>query len=100
HTRSKRDWSSDVCSSDLDANCELKLILDEKAFTSCKTDATLQRARELANLLLVFAQDAPQVSPAFVAEMKEVLTNLEAIPTNPRSEERRVGNERIAEMSQ
>ena len=24
-----------------DANYELKLILDEKAFTSCKTDATL-----------------------------------------------------------
>lgn len=66
-----------------DANCELKLILDEKAFTSCKTDATLQRARELANLLLVVGQDAPQVSPAFVAEMKEVLTNLEAIRTSP-----------------
>src|SRR5699024_11584904 len=64
HTRSKRDWSSDVCSSDLD-HAEFSLV-DEKRDVICRRDAVFTH-------LVIFTH---------VVEFHKM-----------RSEERRVGKE-------
>src|SRR5690349_23123584 len=80
HTRSLRDWSSDVCSSDLQATG------GEKAEVDHVYDVPAELAKDLTGYR--HDQDIPGVS----GDVLEVL-----VPTNEprrsRSEERRVGNE-------
>src|SRR5207249_5273848 len=78
HTRSKRDWSSDVCSSDLD----LLSALDDpavavrftlvgavgRAAANGKALRPEQRDRLLARLLSLLAKDADQIGRASCRE--------------------------------
>src|SRR5699024_11672720 len=75
HTRSKRDWSSDVCSSDL-TNSKMAWILCLPTSSSCGATISprLQAQRPLSGPLL----------PLFGAGYR---------PSCGRSEERRVGKE-------
>src|SRR5947207_7335086 len=79
HTRSLCDWSSDVCSSDLDRDGLIKPC----AYVVCAEGAAAVPG--LADELKAFVKDslAPYKYPRWV----------EFIPELPRSEERRVGKE-------
>src|SRR5699024_11811017 len=92
HTSSKRDWSSDVCSSDLGSNY---IINGEKRFII---------NAEIADVLLIAAQAksssgdpkgitlflVPKDSPGIQEMRREKTMGLNELP---RSEERRVGKE-------
>src|SRR5699024_11846890 len=72
HTRSKRDWSSDVCSSDLSRSWAMRLIMVRLARRSC-----------MLELSLMSNSWAERGLP------KRIMVRLNM----PRSEERRVGKE-------
>src|SRR5690606_41128757 len=76
HTRFSRDWSSDVCSSDL---ClALEDILDQLPVTRSETDGVVLEVRR----------------GAFQTKVQDKQRHAEALaPQRPRSEERRVGKE-------
>src|SRR3712207_7614162 len=76
HTRYWRDWSSDVCSSDLVASYEAEFYVRGP-------DGPLDRTPYAGSFALTPAAD-------FVAELAETL---EEMGIQPRSEERRVGKE-------
>src|SRR5699024_11925649 len=84
HTRSKRDWSSDVCSSDL---------LYSNFF---RTSHGFPKASTLSGISLVTTHPAPMVTlfpmvtPGKIIEFPPIQT-LSPIVTGWRSEERRVG---------
>src|SRR5690606_40274349 len=84
HTRFSRDWSSDVCSSDL-------LPTGERSMTTVKTLAALQRehdrieAAKLRELQKRFTQ--------LQTLRKNIDTELLVLADEIRSEERRVGKE-------
>src|SRR5690606_40878333 len=84
HTRFSRDWSSDVCSSDLDKEC-----------TSCKDSVYLPFCSlfSLPSLWLL-----PQLNPQKTKVPKRLRCRLRRLPWL-RSEERRVGKECRARRS-
>src|SRR5438132_4672829 len=87
HTRSLRDWSSDVCSSDLTFN---QIKETPKSATLTHLDEWLSRL----TWLQAFGDMAPLVKdirPAKVKHLAQEAGSLHA--TNLRSEERRVGKE-------
>src|SRR5699024_7878157 len=57
HTRSKRDWSSDVCSSDLASLTVLKEIMDEPGLINASTDASSGSGDNALALADVFSED-------------------------------------------
>src|SRR2546429_7143292 len=77
HTRCSRDWSSDVCSSDLDVFVEIVLELDKYIVGQ----AAAKRAVAVALRNRVRRQKLPP-------ELAD-----DVLPKNIRSEERRVGKE-------
>src|SRR5207249_6281701 len=81
HTRSKRDWSSDVCSSDLE-------VLAGRAATMAKSIARLHP--EEAAVLALLQRRLAAAKKARAAAPKTVR---EALERSLRSEERRVGKE-------
>src|SRR5699024_12106546 len=90
HTRSKRDWSSDVCSSDL-AFAHRVRKPDDAFFIDIADEATASTA--------VGATDLAPVT--VFLEMKPVLTHGRAdFRRLHRSEERRVGNEGSARCAE
>src|SRR5207249_6178050 len=90
HTRSKRDWSSDVCSSDLQSGA-LPFQATERAGEIAREQAALeQRTRDLARAVDEIARAAQAAGindTAFQARLEQVREMLQ------RSEERRVGEE-------
>src|SRR5699024_11305887 len=86
HTRSKRDWSSDVCSSDLDQ----KGILD--AFRRGYQGCALPFATVAEQFHLI---DSPTVTLYLSTEESQPL--IAQLQAGQRSEERRVGKEGRAE---
>src|SRR5207249_9165544 len=81
HTRSKRDWSSDVCSSDLAAGGEFTLLL--------RRLVGWHGAR-----IFVFVLGTHGGAPSDLVGDVQGVSNLEAPPPGAvRSEERRVGKE-------
>src|SRR5699024_11798351 len=90
HTRSKRDWSSDVCSSDLrpyqdDQKCEQQYkILTENSCHKIisESHASAKRRNKLENLLHSLHEGD-----------KIIVSKLYALADSTRSEERRVGKE-------
>src|SRR5207249_6841384 len=84
HTRSKRDWSSDVCSSDLNA----VLLLREHACDDPHR-SLLARSRWYPGL-----DEAPRSEDSAVPSQPPVCAaGLNRFPRRLRSEERRVGKE-------
>src|SRR5207302_2087297 len=89
HTRFSRDWSSDVCSSDLDV-ASLEALVDP-ALVAARDEfgrGALARAAEAASapaVALLIRRGAPVEAP-------------DQNGTTPRSEERRVGKECISRM--
>src|SRR5690606_41097674 len=93
HTRYSRDWSSDVCSSDLDLPRPRPLPKDSlkvitlTALQSEKValyEAQVAETKQKQNELIVFILDAHNVKIDRVRDLKY---------NNGRSEERRVGKE-------
>src|SRR5438874_9996470 len=74
HTRSLRDWSSDVCSSDLQCS---------------HRDQPIRTVRRLVQHQ-VFAQDAEAHLRSLIGQLAGTC---DGVPVPPRSEERRVGKE-------
>src|SRR5699024_11912420 len=80
HTRSKRDWSSDVCSSDLDLSKDIIREMDVANYSAIlQESSTHPFSSTMTNQLLI----------------ETLLSNLEHDYENSflRSEERRVGKE-------
>src|SRR5699024_11283091 len=87
HTRSKRDWSSDVCSSDLIDHAAT--LSEERA----KCDLS-----PLYPVLIILSRLTPSISENSVFDMRRFLGPLRKIvfycrDARLRSEERRVGKE-------
>src|SRR5690606_41024523 len=78
HTRFSRDWSSEVCSSDLLHQQRVRHLIGAVAFPSCQL--TLQDRVELLGIGLQYPVDQRR-------ESRQMLLY------DPRSEERRVGKE-------
>src|SRR5699024_12056092 len=96
HTRSKRDWSSDVCSSDLAGSLEQDVTI----YYLCETgseDAIITGLLDqyaAAGSHIRWQQIDPAVYPTFAARY-----GAETVSTGSlRSEERRVGNGRACRM--
>src|SRR5207249_7954370 len=87
HTRSKRDWSSDVCSSDLAEFLSLILMTAFLVVFSTFKDAPF---RELANPSLT---PNPSKAPWYFLGLQELLRYFHPQVAGVRSEERRVGKE-------
>src|SRR5699024_11856541 len=84
HTRSKRDWSSDVCSSDLIAK-EKIITRFIKAYQEYRRNGQLKHAH---HVLLMLQSYDPENQFAH-----DILTSLTFQGYQVRSEERRVGEE-------
>src|SRR5207249_9066599 len=99
HTRSKRDWSSDVCSSDL------MLLVDASEGPLPQTRYVLSKALEagLPPIVVINKIDRSDARPQEVLnEIYDLFIDLDAHEDQldfPRSEERRVGKEWIYEVS-
>src|SRR5206468_9601419 len=91
HTSSDRDWSSDVCSSDLLSRFDIgqTVVIAEAACVAVEamegTDATILRAGEL------LASPSLGEKPSTLG--RELTVVKVAKPNQDRSEERRVGKE-------
>src|SRR5207249_8970192 len=93
-TRSKRDWSSDVCSSDLDLGLEHRGMAHQRRLDLDRRDpdpADLQHVVSAAAVpevaVLVLIVLVPRLDPRAEQRLLGLLVLV------PRSEERRVGNE-------
>src|SRR5699024_12066806 len=91
HTRSKRDWSSDVCSSDLDPALAFCAASGSTAARYGHTDLGRIEPGRRADLVILDSPLGGQGEDAFDA-MRE--GNVPAVAGVLRSEERRVGGER------
>src|SRR5699024_11726028 len=86
HTRSKRDWSSDVCSSDL-----IPASSSSKALTwAAAEDAGIERCSAISLILSVFSLRSFNIS-ILTSEERALPIDDNNFPS--RSEERRVGKE-------
>src|SRR5699024_12051373 len=93
HTRSKRDWSSDVCSSDLE-----DIIKDRIEHTQLKSNAEL--AEEFSrNISYILQLESVQILSQALIDLEEESSMNGMFPldltlnSTTRSEERRVGKE-------
>src|SRR5699024_11659249 len=96
HTRSKRDWSSDVCSSDLQVAGPRNAQLHSQPANALLA-ATQRSGWETSDL------DFIEINEAFGAVVVQSLKELGDYPlekTNLRSEERRVGKKGRAQWRQ
>src|SRR5690606_40242568 len=90
HTRFSRDWSSDVCSSDLLIFVSACLLI-----TGCGTanKKPLNRADEVENGMQAYSKVVSS-NNKFAFELLSILSEeQENVFVSPRSEERRVGKE-------
>src|SRR5699024_12069951 len=91
HTRSKRDWSSDVCSSDLELGADDYMT---KPFSPNEVLARIKAILRRSSVSNYRVDD--EIEEAEVEEVRMTPDNSVPIPENDtkkRSEERRVGNE-------
>src|SRR5258706_8906410 len=79
HTRLVSDWSSDVCSSDLEHSSRFNPLAEIRLFS----DRDVSDAQNIANMLVRTGEDGPQ----------ERYWQDAAASITARSEERRVGKE-------
>src|SRR5699024_11639599 len=93
HTRSKRDWSSDVCSSDLYSNATRDTSIGYVFYTDNEIDVRLQDVARPRN----YIRTSNNVSPIEKTVFDLSQTREGGAPTGSmayaRSEERRVGKE-------
>src|SRR5207249_5773041 len=91
HTRSKRDWSSDVCSSDLgelpDGGAGLDVVI---ASVHGGADEEVPRTGLLLALGLEHRQELREIEARLGAQVM-FFEEAGRLGANPRSEERRVG---------
>src|SRR5207249_6020124 len=93
HTRSKRDWSSDVCSSDLErlVVCKNPLLAEERARNRAELLATTEK--ELARIAArVQRARTPLRGAAAIGQAVGAVLGRRHMAKH-RSEERRVGKE-------
>src|SRR5699024_11987675 len=91
HTRSKRDWSSDVCSSDLDIACGFTQNTSPRALDAYEL---AESARDIFGEERVYVSDDLPGAYAQAVELAEDAEIQSGSGIVIRSEERRVGKER------
>src|SRR5699024_11650207 len=92
HTRSKRDWSSDVCSSDLEPYL-IHMVLTVAA-EGTGSDAVRQAVNELALRELNMEVDINMQTLGTLSQTLNMqMAANEELDVVPRSEERRVGKD-------
>src|SRR3546814_17462552 len=91
------DWSSDVCSSDLEGNAALELALDDRDVDDAtdidSVEATARDLTHRAEIVCRFAGDDADRATDGVASEQRTLRALQALD---RAEERRVGKEGVS----
>src|SRR5690606_40550642 len=94
HTSFSRDWSTDVCSSDLPGLAtEWGLVDDGAAFElTLRDDVTFQDGEPVDAAAVVANLEAAAADGSNLASDLDVVASVEAV--DERSEERRVGKER------
>src|SRR5690606_39672630 len=97
HTRFSRDWSSDVCSSDLLINltAKLSLILFSMEIEFQKKWDDLKRRLDQR-----FEDDLDVQAILFLIGLQELGKKVEKLSKDQRSEERRVGKESSTQWRQ
>src|SRR5699024_11837926 len=92
HTRSKRDWSSDVCSSDLRKKGVFMIYFDQAASSFPKPPEVAQAVAEAINEV---AANPGRGGHKLARQAAEIIVQTRAITARlfGRSEERRVGRE-------
>src|SRR5699024_11910508 len=91
HTRSKRDWSSDVCSSDLDGSTgggRAHRVRPDRTRTVVVSGAEVLPEEEIAQVLTAAKESGVEVVLMFRTGVPAALSRFA-----DRSEERRVGKE-------
>src|SRR5699024_6590306 len=81
HTRSKRDWSSDVCSSDLELSDKYGLYVDPDALIRDVSVGMQQRVEILKSLyrgadILILDEPTAVLTPQEIDELMEIMMNL------------------------
>src|SRR5207249_5668008 len=89
HTRSKRDWSSDVCSSDL--NKAIKKTIQPAATKSCQP-ILMRYAKSSSHLCIPHQESGNAIAADISTNSKNSFDN-NFVMLETRSEERRVGKE-------
>src|SRR5699024_11677127 len=77
HTRSKRDWSSDVCSSDLEFEAEIQKVVEQKGL-----DLFLLMVTDILNSnseVLAIGEAENKVENAFQVQLAEHRALLEGV---------------------
>src|SRR5207248_7585338 len=87
HTRSYGDWSSDVCSSDLDQNCARRNKA-ARGRTSRRTESRTRGGKKMQFLVFLHDTDNRYFADTQIAESSDAAC---AAASAARSEERRVG---------
>src|SRR5699024_11893981 len=92
HTRSKRDWSSDVCSSDLEQAKQFTAATEVTSLAVTKLDGTAKGG------VVIGISDQFQIPVKYIGvgegiEDLQVFNKTEFVDSFFRSEERRVGKE-------
>src|SRR5207245_8393272 len=91
HTRCYRDWSSDVCSSDLNGGVEKPFVGEDRRLIPSPKVATYDLKPEMS------AVEVTHEVLSSMADYDLIILNF-ANPDMVRSEERRVGKERTTRM--
>src|SRR5207249_9165034 len=93
HTRSKRDWSSDVCSSDLKGFVVAPQRLDENRLRSRIAEVRQSLEGRFPGLLVGVVLKHPLELGESVMCPEDAYSDGGVLPDGLRSEERRVGKE-------
>src|SRR5207247_4998164 len=87
HTRSTRDWSSDVCSSDLGHGCGLALGFEKGSYLAACAEVSIEAGR----IKIIRVTEAFECGA--VVNPDQLRNQVEGSVIMARSEERRVGKE-------
>src|SRR5690606_39590274 len=92
HTRFSRDWSSDVCSSDLMENKDVKMLMNDLS-----DEVSKAKSKEMLDKAGIYKLAEKNTGTGMLyfldAQSKNLLSKVSLARTNNRSEERRVGKE-------
>src|SRR5690606_39882527 len=91
HTRFSRDWSSDVCSSDLESSGGVRVVQDKVVVTRLLPREGLRELEDFCSLVL--NESLTPFSPEQWRRHLQDATAVLCVSQRFRSEERRVGGE-------
>src|SRR2546430_3666377 len=93
HTRFDCDWSSDVCSSDLDASAGFWLLTATAGGVGTASSSISGWASPRSSAKFVVAEAGQRTVKTLLLERRQLFRQQLVIPAGVRAEERRVGKE-------